>query len=164
MKILWSLFSLITVLTAAPCVFDATPLTQGLSWTTTTSSKVIDCFNSVPFSSAVAGVTISQLRNLASLYSFVDISVASPPPYSLAVNLNAGLTAIGANTYQSDFKFQIGLYNLFNGLGDAHTLYFLPNPYNNFYLVRPMFFTSTMQNGKQVIMTTSEVIKITSTT
>lgn len=70
--------------------------------------------------------------------------------------MSAGLDQIAAKTYTSDFDFQNDLNQLFNRLGDAHTLYYHPSPYRSFYYWFPFFFTSQLVNNQQVIVTGSE--------
>jgi C-terminal processing protease CtpA/Prc len=144
------------------CVFQNTALTQGLTWTTSDATAVSACFNAVPFSTATSQSTIAQLQNLVNLYSFSDMSANSTAPYNLKVNLLGGLSTIANTAFASDYAFHLALYNLFNGLGDAHTLYFPPTPYGKFFLIRPFAFISTVdQNGNQVIMSGAETRLLT---
>lgn len=95
-----------------PCTFPS-----GYS-TTDVVATLWACFNAIPLDPAIRSTTIAELRTLIDLYSFRDISKASGPPFNIAVDLSAGLDAIAAKTYTSDYAFHQDVWELFQVRGD----------------------------------------------
>lgn len=105
----------------------------------------------MPFQKAQAQTTVEAMRSLVELYSFVDLSANSGPPYNLKVDLRALLddvqTKVITDQYSNDYAFQTDLMNMLNPLFDAHTLYRAPAGYRCFF-TRPFTIEASTSNGE----------------
>jgi len=122
-------------------------------------STLKSCFQQIPLSTTVKANTLAQLRNLASLYSFADVSKNSGSPFYIHANLEEDFDRIAARTFDYDFQFHEELRFAFARLGDAHTVYYAPTPYRSFAVLFP--FRLGVHAGFPAVTITADQVVIT---
>ncbi|KAK2957408.1 hypothetical protein BLNAU_7564 [Blattamonas nauphoetae] len=87
------------------------------------------------------------LEEWIEMYVFLDIYQNPPHPYSgTNINIQKELQNLGQLTFDSDYDFQISVFNLFKSLRDSHTLYIPPECYQHFQFVFPFSIDTSLDS------------------
>jgi len=80
-----------------------------------------DCLMSLPFQATKASAFITELKKYVQFQSTLDVLKNPPSAYlSPAVDIMAGLDKIAGNDYDSQYEFDVDVYNLFSTANDGH--------------------------------------------
>eukprot|EP00762_Andalucia_godoyi_P005776 ANDGO_06898.mRNA.1 hypothetical protein len=138
---------------ASECIFIADALT--------TMDSLLQCLRSVPLDPATRTETLLQVRNLAEMYSFTEISRNSGPPFNISVDFFKEIEAIetkysGVSNQTTtvagdmfDFQFHEDLSRLFRRFGDSHLEYTAPIPYTELLVPFPLLVAASYASGDQ---------------
>lgn len=109
--------------------------------------KIYECLNTIPFSSFVANRTIESASGWMQSYAFLDFY--KEPIYSFSkhhFNIIEELNKIKSSSFESDYQFQMTLWDLFRSLQDSHTLYLPPEIYQEFQYCLPVGFLTKLSD------------------
>eukprot|EP00270_Netrium_digitus_P010237 TRINITY_DN3165_c0_g1_i1.p1 TRINITY_DN3165_c0_g1~~TRINITY_DN3165_c0_g1_i1.p1 ORF type:complete len:727 (+),score=106.60 TRINITY_DN3165_c0_g1_i1:77-2182(+) len=135
-----------------PCTIVSNALFPSTGYSVTTPSAMLRCLRVFPYNPALGKSVVANTLKILAFYVFESIQRSSPysnPPSR--VLLRESLANISATTWPSEYDFYLAMYNLFNSLNDAHTIFESTCYFGNAqaYIAFPLI--SVVANGTQVI-------------
>ncbi|KAF8946238.1 hypothetical protein BGZ47_000987 [Haplosporangium gracile] len=113
-----------------------------------------NCFDSIPFNTEAAKITLESATTFFNDYYISRDSVQTPflakPLEGDPVDIVAKLKIIGRTRYTSDRKFHTDVYQAIESLHDGHSLY-APYCYIAYLYMQPFSFYAPVIDGKQVV-------------
>ncbi|KAI0058369.1 hypothetical protein BV25DRAFT_1287154 [Artomyces pyxidatus] len=110
---------------------------------------MLACLRSFPFNETLRQNVMQTVSGVFDFYTFEDFYLDSPPPFQESTtDIRAELTRITAQQYDTDYDFNLDLYNFVNRLNDGHTQW-TPNCYATWENLLPTPVVSLEVNGTQ---------------
>ncbi|KAJ3795714.1 hypothetical protein GGU11DRAFT_210774 [Lentinula aff. detonsa] len=112
-------------------------------------ADVLACERSFPFNETLRQNVLTTVSRVFDFYTFENWYLDSPPPFQESTNnIRANLTRIKTTQYETDYDFNIDLYDFTTQLNDGHTRWFT-NCYTNWQNILPAPFINVEINGTQ---------------
>ncbi|KAJ7028713.1 hypothetical protein C8F04DRAFT_1118448 [Mycena alexandri] len=159
----------LSALTAfSPLSFAAKPLARAVDPCALVSGQpfvlpadALACWKSFPFNETLRqNVLINNIARVFDFYTFEDYYLDSPPPFQESTaNIRAGLARINTTKYETDYDFNIDLYNFITQLNDGHTRWF-PNCYGTYQNLLPAPVVSLEIDGLQGVYIIPDLVAL----
>ncbi|KAJ4491905.1 hypothetical protein C8J55DRAFT_502397 [Lentinula edodes] len=112
-------------------------------------ADVLACEKSFPFNETLRQNVLTTVSRVFDFYTFENWYLDSPAPFQESTNnIRANLTRINTTQYDTDYDFNIDLYDFTTQLNDGHTRWFT-NCYTNWQNILPAPFINVELNGTQ---------------
>ncbi|KAJ7178031.1 hypothetical protein C8R46DRAFT_1174054 [Mycena filopes] len=160
---------LLSVLAAAssPLSFAAQPLARAADPCTVVAGQLfvhpadaLACLKSFPFNETLRqNVLTNNIARVVDFFTFEDYYLHSPPPFQESTaNIRAGLARINTTKYETDYDFNVDLYNFITQLNDGHTRWF-PDCYTSYQNLLPAPIVSLEVNGLQGVYIVPDLVE-----
>ncbi|KAH9988067.1 hypothetical protein BJV74DRAFT_773597 [Russula compacta] len=113
-----------------------------------TPADTLACLRSFPFNETLRQNVLSTVSKVFDFYTFEDYYPKSVPPFQTKINIRAELARINTASYDTDYDFNLDLYNFVNQLNDGHTLW-MPYCYVNWQALLPAPVVSLSVDGTE---------------
>ncbi|KAH9996284.1 hypothetical protein BJV77DRAFT_1059470 [Russula vinacea] len=111
-----------------------------------TPADALACLRSFPFNETLRQNVLSTVSRVFDFYTFEDYYPKSTAPFQNNDNIRAELARINSTLYETDYDFNLDLYNFVNQLNDGHTLWY-PNCYVSWEALLPTPVVSISVDG-----------------
>ncbi|KAJ4479394.1 hypothetical protein J3R30DRAFT_3288983 [Lentinula aciculospora] len=112
-------------------------------------ADVLACERSLPFNETLRQNVLTTISRVFDFYTFENWYLDSPAPFQESTNnIRANLTRINTTHYETDYDFNIDMYDFTTQLNDGHTRWFT-NCYTNWQNILPAPFINVEINGTQ---------------
>ncbi|KAI0050268.1 hypothetical protein FA95DRAFT_1603627 [Auriscalpium vulgare] len=114
-------------------------------------AELKSCLKSFPFNETLRQNVINVVSGVFDFFTFEDFYLNSPPPFQEStVDIRADLSRISTQIYETDYDFNLDLYNFVNRLNDGHTQW-TPNCYATWENLLPTPIVSLEVDGTESV-------------
>ncbi|THU97635.1 hypothetical protein K435DRAFT_753812 [Dendrothele bispora CBS 962.96] len=112
-------------------------------------ADALACEKSFPFNETLRQNVLNNIARVFDFFTFEEFYLNSPPPFQESTaDIRARLAEINSTTFETDYDFNIAVYDFTTQLNDGHTRYF-PDCYTSFQNVLPAPFINIELDGEQ---------------
>ncbi|KAJ3829498.1 hypothetical protein F5880DRAFT_1470491 [Lentinula raphanica] len=145
---------------AAPAPSD--PCTAIAGQTFVLPADVLACERSFPFNETLRQNVLTTVSRVFDFYTFENWYLDSPPPFQESTNnIRANLSRINTTVYETDYDFNIDLYDFTTQMNDGHTRWFT-NCYTNWQNILPAPIINVEINGTQGVYIAPDTVEFIS--
>ncbi|KAA1478510.1 hypothetical protein DENSPDRAFT_686430 [Dentipellis sp. KUC8613] len=143
---------------AAQAAIDPCAKIAGMLFVPT--ADALACQKSFPFNETLRQNVLTVISRVFDFYTFEDYYLKSPPPFQESTtNIRADIARISHTHYETDFDFNVDVYNFTTKLNDGHTRWF-PNCYNSFQNLLPAPVVSLEEDGQQNVFVAPDSVEL----